>query len=266
MIAHSTADTDSLPVRLADESVLHRAAGGARQLPQHPQHHLGRRHHRQRGHPSRLRTALRESRLRRDSLPRVRHHLHRSVAGGHPPHGRQGSRPARWRSTRALPWSRAARARWPEWTRAQVLADSIGYPVIVKRGRGRRGAGRCGIVRRREDLARAYATCQAEAGAAFGSLRALPREVRGRGAPGPSRSRCSGTRTVCACTWASAIAPCSAGTKKLLEESPAPALLPETRAGLYKAALAVANAVNYVSAGTVEYSWWIGRDSSTSSR
>src|SRR5262249_40873662 len=40
--------------------------------------------------------------------------------------------------------------------------------------------------------------------------------------------------------------------QKLLEESPAPALPPETRAGLYKAALAVANAVNYVSAGTVE--------------
>jgi len=41
--------------------------------------------------------------------------------------------------------------------------------------------------------------------------------------------------------------------QKLLEEGPAPALLPETRAGLHKAALAVANAVNYVSAGTVEF-------------
>jgi len=41
--------------------------------------------------------------------------------------------------------------------------------------------------------------------------------------------------------------------QKLLEESPAPALPPDTRTGLYKAALAVANAVNYVSAGTVEF-------------
>ena len=41
--------------------------------------------------------------------------------------------------------------------------------------------------------------------------------------------------------------------QKLLEESPAPAIRRETRAGLCKAALAVANAVNYVSAGTVEF-------------
>src|SRR5262249_25406375 len=41
--------------------------------------------------------------------------------------------------------------------------------------------------------------------------------------------------------------------QKLLEESPASSVPDETRAGLYKAALAVANAVNYVSAGTVEF-------------
>jgi acetyl-CoA carboxylase biotin carboxylase subunit len=38
-----------------------------------------------------------------------------------------------------------------------------------------------------------------------------------------------------------------------VEESPAPALAAATRAGLCRAALAVANAVNYVSAGTVEF-------------
>jgi acetyl-CoA carboxylase biotin carboxylase subunit len=41
--------------------------------------------------------------------------------------------------------------------------------------------------------------------------------------------------------------------QKLLEESPAFAISDETRAGLHKAALTVANAVNYVSAGTVEF-------------
>jgi acetyl-CoA carboxylase biotin carboxylase subunit len=41
--------------------------------------------------------------------------------------------------------------------------------------------------------------------------------------------------------------------QKLLEESPAPTISAETRAGLAKAALAVANSVNYVSAGTVEF-------------
>src|SRR5262249_23067479 len=41
--------------------------------------------------------------------------------------------------------------------------------------------------------------------------------------------------------------------QKLIEESPAPSIAGETRAGLCKAALLVANAVNYVSAGTVEF-------------
>ena len=41
--------------------------------------------------------------------------------------------------------------------------------------------------------------------------------------------------------------------QKLLEESPASAISEATREGLCKAALAVANAVNYVSAGTVEF-------------
>jgi acetyl-CoA carboxylase biotin carboxylase subunit len=41
--------------------------------------------------------------------------------------------------------------------------------------------------------------------------------------------------------------------QKLIEESPAPSLPPETRAGLHKAALVAAAAVNYMSAGTVEF-------------
>jgi acetyl-CoA carboxylase biotin carboxylase subunit len=41
--------------------------------------------------------------------------------------------------------------------------------------------------------------------------------------------------------------------QKLIEESPAPGLSAATRAGLHKAALTVAGAVNYISAGTVEF-------------
>jgi acetyl-CoA carboxylase biotin carboxylase subunit len=48
--------------------------------------------------------------------------------------------------------------------------------------------------------------------------------------------------------------------QKLLEESPASAISETTRAGLYKAALTVANSVNYVSAGTVEF--LVARDGS----
>ena len=133
---------------------------------------------------------------------------------------------------------------------AQTLADSIGYPVIVKAAAGGGGRG-MRIVREREALARAYATCQAEAGAAFGSSElylekfveeARHVEVQVLGDKNGMRLHL-GERD------------CSVQRRhqKLLEEAPAPALLPETRAGLYKAALAVANAVNYASAGTVEF-------------
>jgi acetyl-CoA carboxylase biotin carboxylase subunit len=133
---------------------------------------------------------------------------------------------------------------------AQALADSIGYPVMVKAAAGGGGRG-MRIVREREGLARAYATCQAEAGAAFGSSElylekfvdeARHVEVQVLGDKNGMRLHL-GERD------------CSVQRRhqKLLEESPAPSLAPETRAGLYKAALAVANAVNYVSAGTVEF-------------
>jgi acetyl-CoA carboxylase biotin carboxylase subunit len=133
---------------------------------------------------------------------------------------------------------------------AQSLADAMGYPVIVKAAAGGGGRG-MRIVREREGLARAYATCQAEAGAAFGSSElylekfveeARHVEVQVLGDKNGMRLHL-GERD------------CSVQRRhqKLLEESPGPNLAPETRAGLYKAALAVAHSVNYVSAGTVEF-------------
>ena len=133
---------------------------------------------------------------------------------------------------------------------AQALADSIGYPVMVKAAAGGGGRG-MRIVREREALARAYATCQAEAGAAFGSSElylekfveeARHVEVQVLGDKNGMRLHL-GERD------------CSVQRRhqKLLEESPAPSLASEARTGLYKAALAVADAVNYVSAGTVEF-------------
>ena len=133
---------------------------------------------------------------------------------------------------------------------AQSLADSMDYPVIVKAAAGGGGRG-MRIVREPESLARAYATCQAEAGAAFGSSElylekfvedARHVEVQVLGDKSGMRLHL-GERD------------CSVQRRhqKLLEESPGPNLAPETRAGLYKSALAVAHAVNYVSAGTVEF-------------
>ena len=133
---------------------------------------------------------------------------------------------------------------------AVALADSIGYPVIFKAAAGGGGRG-MRIVRQREGAAEAFANCQTEAGAAFGSSeiycekyieRARHVEVQVLGDKHGMRLHL-GERD------------CSVQRRhqKLIEESPAPALSAESRAGLHRAGLAAAAAVNYTSAGTIEF-------------
>jgi acetyl-CoA carboxylase biotin carboxylase subunit len=133
---------------------------------------------------------------------------------------------------------------------AVTLADSIGYPLIFKASAGGGGRG-MRIVRERAGAAQAFAACQSEAGAAFGSSevycerfieRARHVEVQVIGDEHGMRVHL-GERD------------CSVQRRhqKLVEESPAPSLSSESRAGLHRAALTAAAAVNYQSAGTVEF-------------
>ena len=133
---------------------------------------------------------------------------------------------------------------------AQALADSIGYPVMVKAAAGGGGRG-MRIVREPEALARAYATCQSEAQSSFGSsdlyLEKFVEEAR------HVEVQVLGDKSGIRVHLGERDCSIQRRHQKLLEESPAPAIATATRAGLAKAALAVANAVNYVSAGTVEF-------------
>jgi acetyl-CoA carboxylase biotin carboxylase subunit len=133
---------------------------------------------------------------------------------------------------------------------AQALADTIGYPVVVKAAAGGGGRG-MRIVRARDMLAQAFATCQAEAAQAFGSselyLEKFVEEAR------HVEVQILGDRSGIRVHLGERDCSVQRRHQKLLEESPASAISAETRAGLYKAALAVANSVNYVSAGTVEF-------------
>ncbi|HXH84623.1 MAG TPA: acetyl-CoA carboxylase biotin carboxylase subunit [Candidatus Tectomicrobia bacterium] len=133
---------------------------------------------------------------------------------------------------------------------AAEAAEAAGFPVIFKAAAGGGGRG-MRIVRSRAEVAQAFAACQAEAGAAFGSSEiycekyieaARHVEVQVLGDRAGTRIHL-GERD------------CSVQRRhqKLIEESPAPSLPEETRAGLRRAALAAAAAVNYVSAGTVEF-------------
>jgi acetyl-CoA carboxylase biotin carboxylase subunit len=107
------------------------------------------------------------------------------------------------------------------------------------------------IVRERESLARAYATCQSEARASFGSsdlyLEKFVEEAR------HVEVQVLGDRNGIRVHMGERDCSIQRRHQKLLEESPATSISPATRAGLCKSALAVANAVNYVSAGTVEF-------------
>src|SRR5438105_8104857 len=133
---------------------------------------------------------------------------------------------------------------------ALEVADRIGYPIMFKAAAGGGGRG-MRIVRERGEVVQAFAACQSEAGAAFGNSEiycekfvenARHVEVQVLGDRNGIRVHL-GERD------------CSVQRRhqKLIEESPAPHLRPETRAGLQKAALTVAGAVNYVNAGTVEF-------------
>ena len=133
---------------------------------------------------------------------------------------------------------------------AQALADTIGYPVIVKAAAGGGGRG-MRVVRARDMLAQAFATCQAEAAQAFGSselyLEKFVEEAR------HVEVQVLGDKNGIRVHLGERDCSVQRRHQKLVEESPASAISDETRAGLHKAALTVANAVNYVSAGTVEF-------------
>ncbi|MGH7389509.1 MAG: acetyl-CoA carboxylase biotin carboxylase subunit [Candidatus Rokuibacteriota bacterium] len=140
----------------------------------------------------------------------------------------------------------------PLGTAAEALevADRIGYPVIFKAAAGGGGRG-MRIVREREGAAPAFAQCQSEAAAAFGSSEiycekfieeARHVEVQVLGDQHGIRVHL-GERD---CTV-------QRRHQKLIEETPAPNLPAATRAGLHRAGLTAAAAVNYVNAGTVEF-------------
>src|SRR5688572_16270838 len=132
----------------------------------------------------------------------------------------------------------------------EVLAGSIGYPLLVKAVAGGGGKG-MRLVHEPAELAQAIRTARSEAGSAFGDQavyleRHLERprhievqvlaDVHGTVLPFVERE-CSVQRR----------------HQKLLEETPSPIVNPALRARLTAAAAAVARAAAYTNAGTIEF-------------
>ena len=134
--------------------------------------------------------------------------------------------------------------------RLAAEAERIGFPLLIKPAGGGGGKG-MRTVRRAEDLADALAAARREAGRAFGDERLVlerlldgPRHVEvqvlfdahGAGVHLGERD-CSAQRR----------------RQKIVEEAPGPVVTPDLRERMGAAALAVAAAVGYVGAGTVEF-------------
>jgi acetyl-CoA carboxylase, biotin carboxylase subunit len=133
---------------------------------------------------------------------------------------------------------------------AERVATAVGFPVLLKAAGGGGGIGMA-RVNAAGELAAAYATARRRAEAAFGDP-ALYVERYAQGARhvevqvmGDARGtvlhlherECSIQRR----------------HQKLVEESPAPVLPAETKAGLTRAAVTGARAIGYVNAGTMEF-------------
>ncbi|MCL2631888.1 MAG: acetyl-CoA carboxylase biotin carboxylase subunit [Coriobacteriia bacterium] len=133
---------------------------------------------------------------------------------------------------------------------ALAVAESVGYPVVIKASAGGGGRG----MREVEDQSKmldAFAAAKAEAMAAFGNDEVYLEKFIVR----PRHIEIQ----VLADTHGNAIhlgeRDCSIQRRhqKLLEESPSPAITPELRQQMGEAALAAVREVGYVSAGTVEF-------------
>jgi len=133
---------------------------------------------------------------------------------------------------------------------AAEAAASIGYPVMLKAAAGGGGRG-MRVVVASSDMAEAFARCRSEAQAAFdnGSL-FLEKHI--------SNARHIEVQ-ILADSEGNVVhlheRDCSVQLRnqKVIEVAPAPALAPATRAKMQADAIALARAVNYVSAGTVEF-------------
>jgi 3-methylcrotonyl-CoA carboxylase alpha subunit len=136
----------------------------------------------------------------------------------------------------------------PKYLRGQ--ADRIGYPVLIKASAGGGGKG-MRIVERADDFAAALASCKREAASAFGDDKVLVEKYLRR----PRHIEIqvfADTQGNCVYLFER---DCSVQRRhqKVLEEAPAPGLSADRRAAMGAAAVAAAQAIGYVGAGTVEF-------------
>ncbi|NSX14758.1 carbamoyl-phosphate synthase large subunit [Cupriavidus taiwanensis] len=124
-----------------------------------------------------------------------------------------------------------------------------GAGVVIKAVGGGGGRG-MRVVRRREDLAEAYARCRSEASSAFGIDAVYAERLVARARHIEVQVAGDGTHAIALCERDCTL---QRRFQKLVEIAPSPVLKPQLRDQIIKAALRLARRVNYQSLGTFEF-------------
>ncbi len=133
---------------------------------------------------------------------------------------------------------------------AREIAREIGYPVMVKASAGGGGKG-LRVVKSEEELAQAIVSSRNEAQASFGDGRLLVEKFVSQ--PRHIEIQVMGDRHGNVIHLNERECSIQRRHQKVIEEAPSPFLDEKTRAAMGAQAVALAKAVNYDSAGTVEF-------------
>jgi acetyl-CoA carboxylase biotin carboxylase subunit len=133
---------------------------------------------------------------------------------------------------------------------AEKVAAEIGFPVMIKASAGGGGKG-MRIAHDAEDFARMFHAARAEAGAAFGDPDVYLEKCIVR--PKHVEFQVFGDHHGRVVHLGERDCSIQRRHQKLIEEAPSPAVTPEMREEMGKAAVMAAEGINYVGAGTVEF-------------
>ena len=138
----------------------------------------------------------------------------------------------------------------PDYEAAIVVAEEMGYPVIVKATAGGGGKG-MKLAKRPEDLETAFRTARAEAKAAFGNDEVYIEKYLGR--PRHIEVQVFGDGRGNAVHLGERDCSLQRRHQKVLEEAPGPAIDAATRARIGKICADAVARINYIGAGTIEF-------------
>jgi acetyl-CoA carboxylase biotin carboxylase subunit len=133
---------------------------------------------------------------------------------------------------------------------AAKLAEAIGYPVVIKATAGGGGKG-MRIAHDADQFGQLVSLAQNEALSAFGNGDVYVEKYLER--PRHVEIQVMGDRHGALVHLGERDCSIQRRHQKLIEESPSPAMTPELRARMGEAAIALATAIGYVGAGTVEF-------------